>query len=79
MTMPDPVLAYLGPETMLPVASVLAAAVGFLLICWRYVLRIVTAPFRALYGKNDGATPPAVPSARVETNVKVETSIKVEP
>lgn len=72
MSLPDPVLAYLGPETMLPVASVLAAAVGFLLICWRYVLRIVTAPFRALLGKKDGAASAAVPPAPVETGIKVE-------
>jgi hypothetical protein len=72
MTMPDPVLAYLGPETMIPVASVLAAAVGFLLICWRFVLRIVTAPFRAVFGKKGVSTPPVVPPAPVETGIKVE-------
>jgi len=72
MSTPDPVLAYLGPETMLPVASVLAAAVGFLLICWRFVLRILTAPFRALYGKKELPTSPTSPSAPVETGIKVE-------
>jgi hypothetical protein len=72
MSIPDPILAYLGPETMLPVASVLAAAVGFLLICWRYVLRAVTAPFRSLFGKKDLSIPPAVSSNPVETGIKVE-------
>lgn len=30
------VVAYVGPETILPVASVAAAAVGVVLIGWRY-------------------------------------------
>lgn len=30
-------LAYIGPETALPVASALAAAVGVVLTFWRYI------------------------------------------
>lgn len=43
-------LAYLGPETVLPLTSVLAAIVGVVLVCWRYLLvgmkKIVSVIFR---------------------------------
>jgi len=32
-------LLYLGPETIMPLASVLGAVVGFLLIFWRLLLK----------------------------------------
>ena len=32
------VLLYLGPETIMPLASVIAAVLGFLLIFWRYIV-----------------------------------------
>jgi hypothetical protein len=32
------VLLYLGPETIMPLASILAAVLGFLLIFWRMML-----------------------------------------
>lgn len=32
-------LVYMGPETLLPLASILAAVVGFLLLMWRYFVR----------------------------------------
>jgi hypothetical protein len=36
--MPDPLLlAYVGPETLLPLASILAAVGGALLFAWRWV------------------------------------------
>jgi hypothetical protein len=69
MSMPQLPLAYLGPETILPMASVLTAAVGVLLICWRFVLRIVTAPFHTFFGKKDTAPTQTAP---VETGAKVE-------
>lgn len=43
-------LAYLGPETVLPLTSFLAAIVGVVLVCWRYLLvgmkKIVSVIFR---------------------------------
>ena len=33
-----PLVAYIGPETILPFASFLAAIGGIVLICWRYVV-----------------------------------------
>jgi hypothetical protein len=34
-------LLYLGPETVMPLVSFLAAALGIILIFWRYILRFV--------------------------------------
>jgi hypothetical protein len=34
-------LGYIGPETMLPLASVLAAVMGFILMFWRYIFRLI--------------------------------------
>lgn len=39
-------LAYLGPESIMPLASILAAVVGFLLIFWRYIARFLKKIFR---------------------------------
>ena len=41
MTAGYPVLAYIGPETILPATSALAAAGGVVLLCWRYVRRFL--------------------------------------
>jgi hypothetical protein len=38
-------LLYTGPETALPLASALAAILGFLLIVWRRALDILRAAF----------------------------------
>jgi hypothetical protein len=39
-------MLYLGPETVVPFASILAAIVGMLLMAWRYVLGLVLRVFR---------------------------------
>ena len=39
-------LLYLGPETIMPLASILGAVVGFLLIFWRLLLK----PFKKAFG-----------------------------
>lgn len=46
-------LLYLGPETIMPLASILAAIMGFLLIFWRLILKglkklfaLLTKPFK---------------------------------
>jgi peptidoglycan biosynthesis protein MviN/MurJ (putative lipid II flippase) len=41
--------AYLGPETVLPVATLLATIVGVLLIFWRLIVRLVKKPWRWLF------------------------------
>jgi hypothetical protein len=43
---PAIVLLYLGPDSMLPLASILAAIAGFFLIFWRYITRYVKKFFR---------------------------------
>jgi len=43
------ILAYLGPETMLPLASFLAAITGFILMFWRYVFQLIRRMFAAIF------------------------------
>ena len=40
--------AYIGPETILPVSSVIAAAAGVVMMCGRRSARLVVAPIRRL-------------------------------
>lgn len=47
--------AYIGPDTILPVSSALAAIVGVLLIFWSWFVSIVKWPFRALFSKKSAA------------------------
>ncbi len=52
-------LAYLGPETVMPVTSLLAAIVGFLLLAWQRVIHWIRAPFAWLSSRTrPDATPP---------------------
>lgn len=44
-----PVLMYFGPETIMPITSVLAAAVGVVLIFWRHVTLTIRSGFRRLF------------------------------
>ena len=39
-------LLYLGPETIMPLASILAAVLGFLLIFWRLILKGLKSGFK---------------------------------
>jgi hypothetical protein len=52
MGMPPLPWAYLGPETTLPLTSVLAATVGILLIFWRSVLGLGKRVFHTFFGKS---------------------------
>ena len=47
------ILAYIGPETMLPVASALAAVVGALLLGWRWVVAGLRSGWRFVMRKPD--------------------------
>jgi hypothetical protein len=40
------VLAYLGPETIMPIASIIATIVGILLFAWRYIINFFKKIFR---------------------------------
>jgi len=48
-------LAYIGPETALPVASALAAAVGVCLTFWRYIRMMLSRCWR--FVSRSGAKP----------------------
>ena len=44
-------MLYLGPETLVPVASALAAVGGFLLMTWRRVIGFFRAAARLVTGR----------------------------
>lgn len=44
-------LAYIDPQQIMPLTSVLAGVVGILLIFWSYFLRLLKYPFQALHRK----------------------------
>jgi hypothetical protein len=39
-------LLYLGPETMMPLVSLLAALIGIILIFWRYIFSFIKKIFK---------------------------------
>ena len=43
---PDVIVAYIGPDVIMPLLSILAAIVGALLIMWRNVLAFTRKCFR---------------------------------
>ena len=45
---------YLGPETVMPLASIIAAVVGFLLIFWSLLLRPIKKIYRLIMSKVNG-------------------------
>ena len=47
----NPLFAYLGPETMLPLASFFAAIIGGLLMGWRYVVAAIRSFFAMITGR----------------------------
>lgn len=49
----SPLLLYFGPETIMPITSVLAAAVGMVLIFWRHIITTVRNSFRKLFIKKE--------------------------
>lgn len=48
---------YLGPETLMPLASILAAIAGFFLIFWRLIVRLVKTAYRKIRGLPDEVPP----------------------
>lgn len=55
-------LAYIGPDAVMPIASVFAAILGFLLICWRWVTDKVRTVFRFVFRIPAPPSQPAPPS-----------------
>lgn len=56
------IAAYLGPQTVLPLASVLAAAIGVILMFWRYIAATARKAFQTLFKR---ATPDGAPNSEV--------------
>lgn len=52
---------YLGPETLMPLASVLAAIAGFFLLFWRLIVKFFKTLYRKIRGLPD-ETPPDMDS-----------------
>jgi len=48
---------YLGPDTLMPIASLLAAIAGFFLIFWRLIARLVKKAYRKMRGLPDEVPP----------------------
>jgi hypothetical protein len=47
---PSAPLLYLGPETLMPLASILAAIVGFFLMFWRLIAKFFKKIYRKIRG-----------------------------
>jgi hypothetical protein len=47
------VFLYFGPETILPLASVIAAIVGVILMFWRYLFSLGRKFFRVLFKRHE--------------------------
>lgn len=48
---------YLGPETLMPLASILAAIAGFFLIFWRLIVKITKKVYRKIRRLPDEVPP----------------------
>ena len=59
------VLAYLGPETMLPMTSIVAGIVGFVMMFGRNTLRLCSAAFRRLTSKSKPGPQPGAPVRKI--------------
>ena len=44
-------LQYLGPESIMPLASIIAALIGFVLILWRQIFSFLKKTYKYLYYK----------------------------
>lgn len=45
-------LGYIGPETMLPAASALAAITGVVMMGWRYILGLIKKGFSLVFHRH---------------------------
>ena len=53
------ILLYFGPETLMPVASGVAAVAGAVLIFWRRIVRVGGAVFARVFRRRSPASPGA--------------------
>ncbi len=68
MGLSDPIngRGYLGPETLMPLASVLAAIAGFFLMFWRVIVKF----FKTMYRKARGIPDEVPPDMEVEESAE---------
>ncbi|MBI4761655.1 MAG: hypothetical protein ACOYYF_18385 [Chloroflexota bacterium] len=57
---------YLGPETLMPLASILAAIAGFFLLFWRLIVKFAKTLYRKVRGLPDEVPPEVEDSAEEE-------------
>jgi len=62
-------LLYLGPDSIMPLASVLAAIIGLILIFWRWI----AAFFKKLFRRSSNQLQDSLPNESMETLSKTET------
>lgn len=48
---------YLGPETLMPLASILAAIAGFFLMFWRLIVKFIKKTYRKIRGLPEEVPP----------------------
>jgi hypothetical protein len=65
MTFPMSVFAYLGPETMLPMTSIVAAVIGVVMLSGRATLRMASGMMRGIIGKARTRSRPPALSRRI--------------
>jgi hypothetical protein len=66
---PSAVLAYLGPDALMPLASGIAAVLGVILVFWGFLLQLIKRPFRTLFARkavNNPEPPPLQKCLRAE-------------
>jgi hypothetical protein len=59
----------MGPETIMPLASILAAVVGIVLIFWRYIVGFFRRMFRIITGRKEEAVLPEPENPVVESAI----------
>ena len=61
------ILLYPGPDTILPLASILGALIGMLLISWRFIRAGIGRVYRTVTGKPEPVDPDAIVEESVES------------
>ena len=76
MGLSDPVngRGYLGPETLMPLASILAAIVGFFLMFWRVIFKFFKTVYRKVRGIPNEVPPDMAMEETVEEHKDTQTS-----
>lgn len=73
--MPPTLFAYFGPETILPMTSIVAAIGGFLLMFGKNVLGIPARIFRLIVGKRPAANPASSSATSSIVSASVDTPV----